>query len=562
MARKWYLLLVALFVFLGACSAPIYIPQNSVGSDALQAARRIIYVSPDGNNQSSGTRGIPLATIHKAIEIAQPGDVIKVAPGTYNENINLRSKISLIGSGADVTILTADSGNIVTAKNVSGVTVEGFTIDGQDACSSGFFCDQCHRSRDAVILRGNRIVNINGHGIQYMYSSGIIENNTVIITTRAGIYCEVVNAPWYPRVIGNTISQTDTGIVLMNHIRSVVQENTISDVSESGIVCSHGCTAVIEDNAILNVGESGIRCYFGSRPVIRSNRIQFCGKNGVSCIDSSYPKLRKNVIIQNRQYGVYIEADCLPDLGREDDRGFNEIYGNTMYDIYNLAPRSAKAIGNWWGSSSPNPEQFYGNVDYSMALKHEGGDIIEPSDLREGETTQGVGESRIVTTAIGGGFSLRIAGEGLMPGRGANLHVGIAAPELLLQASAEYFDGGSYTLKSGEANATVLAKGEELQPYFGAGIGYYLPEYSFDSYSNSIEIKSSFGWNLHAGVNIKVNQKTTINMGLKSLFLDMNVTTEKSKEQFGGLSATIGFIYALSARSPQAPEDIQRNIFR
>ena len=46
----------------------------------------------------------------------------------------------MLGSGAEDTTITSDSGNIVTAHNTYNVSLSGFTIDGQGSADNGILC--------------------------------------------------------------------------------------------------------------------------------------------------------------------------------------------------------------------------------------------------------------------------------------------------------------------------------------------------------------------------------------------------------------------------------------
>ena len=75
------------------------------------------------------------ATIQAAIDAATSGDEIVVAPGTYNETINLLGKAIIVRSsgGADVTMIDGQgSGSVVTCDSDEGAdtVLEGFTITG------------------------------------------------------------------------------------------------------------------------------------------------------------------------------------------------------------------------------------------------------------------------------------------------------------------------------------------------------------------------------------------------------------------------------------------------
>ncbi len=66
------------------------------------------------------------STIQEAIDNAQEGQVIKVSPGVYQEQIVLKPYLTLLGSGAENTTIESTSGPVILGKPHSKVI--GFTI--------------------------------------------------------------------------------------------------------------------------------------------------------------------------------------------------------------------------------------------------------------------------------------------------------------------------------------------------------------------------------------------------------------------------------------------------
>ena len=385
MFQKWAIILVTFLympIFLIACSIPSK-TYDGLGSDSLQNARNIIYVSPNGNDESRGTKGTPLATIQKAISIARNSDVVKVAPGTYNENIYLRSKMSLIGSGSDVTIITSNKGNIITGKDIFNITIEGFTLDGQDSAQHGLYIDciglpgwqDNPQASNMLIFKDNIVKNFADHAIYCQYIGITIEKTNIVSVARNGIHFFRTIS----KIINNNIQFANIGIYLQDG-GSKVGNNYIKNIASDGIWCHNMSWIKIENNVITEAGRNGIICDV-CHPILEGNHIYKCLSNGVWCVGQTermcMPKIRKNIITENRLNGILINEYSQPDIGRSDDIGNNSIYGNNKMSIYSEHTRNITAIGNYWGTEVPTPDQFYGSIDYSMALKKSPVSIIE-----------------------------------------------------------------------------------------------------------------------------------------------------------------------------------------
>jgi hypothetical protein len=106
-----------------------------------------LYVDPTGSDSNDGSQGKPFQTIQAALEEAQPGTTINIAPGKYYEELaTVRdglpdAPITLKGpeTGKDrsgryqATVFSA--GRAVNIDN-DYITLDGFTVDGQENLAS------------------------------------------------------------------------------------------------------------------------------------------------------------------------------------------------------------------------------------------------------------------------------------------------------------------------------------------------------------------------------------------------------------------------------------------
>src|SRR5688500_8147723 len=89
------------------------------------------YVSPGGSDvPGNGTVSNPYLTISYAVSQATAGDVIHVASGTYNEDVNINKQLTLLGAGhASTTVVGPIGGDGATMKvNAAGIIIDGFSI--------------------------------------------------------------------------------------------------------------------------------------------------------------------------------------------------------------------------------------------------------------------------------------------------------------------------------------------------------------------------------------------------------------------------------------------------
>jgi hypothetical protein len=137
-ARVWSRLVVgvALTVSSTVAAALVWVPADAAGT--------AYFVAPTGADTNSGTSATaPFRTIQKALDLAQPGTTITLAPGRYVEAVVTKvagiaaAPITVKGpetgtalAGRDKAVLVSPAGRTFSI-NHSFYTLDGFTIDGQ-----------------------------------------------------------------------------------------------------------------------------------------------------------------------------------------------------------------------------------------------------------------------------------------------------------------------------------------------------------------------------------------------------------------------------------------------
>jgi hypothetical protein len=155
-------------------------------------------------------------TIQAAINAANIGDTVKIAAGTYNEDLTLTSGVCLEGAGIDQTIISKSGASGITGNNVSYVIIKNLTVK-NSGCAPG-------------VCGGGG----NGGGIELSQA-----NNITIQSCRLTGNVAVDGG-------GMAVSQSS---VTMDHC--LIDHNTAGNVG-AGMVMDPGSTAALANVTVAN----------------------------------------------------------------------------------------------------------------------------------------------------------------------------------------------------------------------------------------------------------------------------------------------------------------------
>lgn len=197
---------------------------------AFLAAGIILSGLPAGAATVEVAASQPLQAV---LDAAQPGDVIRLAPGAYAGGLVVRKALTLDGGGAAMldgggkgSVLTIDAPD-VTIRNLE-VTGSGIKLDELNA---GIFIS---RTGDRAVVEANRLegnlVGIYVHGTRgSMVRDNVIVGRQDLRMNEAGNGVHVWNAPG-SQVIGNDIRYGRDGIFVISSKENVFRGNRMRDL--------------------------------------------------------------------------------------------------------------------------------------------------------------------------------------------------------------------------------------------------------------------------------------------------------------------------------------------
>ncbi|MEH2054908.1 MAG: DUF1565 domain-containing protein [Nostoc sp.] len=315
----------------GKVNADATHPENIVPTLTAQAptTAAVIYVNSATGTDSAGggaTSAAPYKSISFALSQAQPGAVIQLAPGSYNQQ-----------SGETFPLLLKPG---VTLRGDEATKGQATLITG-----GGFYTSRTFARQDITILAdqdttiaGVTVTNPNsrGTGVWVESTNPIIKNSTFTNSVREGVF---VTGTGNPKIENNIFVQNKgNGISIAKAAQGEIRSNLFQDTG-FGLAIGGTSTPLVVENQIVE------------------------NQDGLFISESAKPVLRKNVIQNNKRDGLVATVNALPDLGTNESPGGNLIRNNTRYDVNN-ATKTGKiiAVGN-----DIDQKKIFGSVDFVAA---------------------------------------------------------------------------------------------------------------------------------------------------------------------------------------------------
>ena len=215
------------------------------------------------------------------VNAASSGKTVGVAPGTYVEEVTMKSGVSLIGAKRETTIIDGgdNSGDVVKIISLSSVRVSGFTIRG--ALSGGG-------------LPGGAAVFVNTPG------GNIKIDDNILTSSDFGV--GVFNA-----FLGSGGPDVDANLIVGNNFHGIsspgdgpITNNVIANNGWFGISKGgNSISSTIVNNTIVGNGKDGISIWDDFVSTISNNIFSGNGEFGVDVVTANNPSAKRPVVTAN-----------------------------------------------------------------------------------------------------------------------------------------------------------------------------------------------------------------------------------------------------------------------
>lgn len=286
------------------------------------------------------------ATIQSAVNAGSSGDTVRVAAGTYPENIVVNLPLVMLGANAGVdgrgargaeSVVDAAGSGVALTISASGVTVDGFRLRGGQGGSSGAGIE-IGGSAGSVLVVNNVLAD---------NSTGVLAQGAGAATLRRNLF-DGNNRPGARAGTGVSSSHSSSLTVDDNELRS--HSLAALDFEYSGPACHASLSLLgngIHDNATgaLFLGVSGLG--------MARNDISTCSQNAVvlggGC---AHVQFLNNRIFLNTAGLVVMDYGMVAGNNSDVVVSNNSMVGNVQYGLEVLGAYAGPlyARDNWWGS--------------------------------------------------------------------------------------------------------------------------------------------------------------------------------------------------------------------
>jgi parallel beta-helix repeat protein len=273
----------------------------------LQAMRQ----ADEDKSRAPATFTVPAQyiTIQMAINAAHSGDMVQVSGGTYEEMIQFKSGVKLLGEGMDTVTVrcAATAGSTLTARGCASGAISGITFEHTGSDNSA------DRHPAVVLLDSNvemsRCVvrNSGGNGLVINGGADTVHDCTFKSNARSGIF---VGNKAAPSLRDNQVfNNVGNGITFMSGATGVTEGSASHNNEEDGFyVSGPGTSPVLRKNRGAGNAKMGIGVNDHANVVLEGNTCEDNGWSGIGVLTSASATLTANQCIKNKQHGIIFSS--------------------------------------------------------------------------------------------------------------------------------------------------------------------------------------------------------------------------------------------------------------
>jgi serralysin len=339
---------------------------------SANAQAREYYVSPTGNNSSSGlSLSEAFASIDHAADMANPGDIIRVADGSYDEEVSINRSgtadhwITFKAINKHGAKVYNNHSNTFTVRG-NYIVIDGFELVASSTYGSGIAPMEGHHHISAINNYGhdcgeagfgsndsdylvveNNIFARNGWRMPHC-GSGISLYGGFRFDSKPGFHNIVRNNICYGNDNGTQTAQTDGNGIIIDDFQATQSYHNFSFVKLNAY---NGINTLVEGNLCYNNGGAGIQIFRSNNVTVRNNT---CYNNNtrndtrtwrgeISISNASDTKVENNIAVCNTGMG-FVNSSYNTGLFIGQFDGYvckNIIWANNQ--TYNLADPNSNA---------------------------------------------------------------------------------------------------------------------------------------------------------------------------------------------------------------------------
>ncbi len=270
--------------------------------------------------------GCDFTTIQAAIDAAQPGGIVEIQEGSYQDNIIVNKAVTLKGKGInEVRLIAKEEGKpgiLIAGDSLINVNVIGFMITGaKGSCVEA--------------------IRVCPFGVSVFGASTVTIRKTHFVANKYGV---VAGEESQIMILESIFTDNETAIMLRDRVRATIG-NTYLEGNHFGILMGHDVQAILEDNTISK-SYAPVRVWDQSRVTIIRNIVSE-NMTGIIVKDQADATIMANSFADNDEEALWLSGQAVTRVQENSISGHKWGIGLAQHVTANIVQN--EIIENDWG---------------------------------------------------------------------------------------------------------------------------------------------------------------------------------------------------------------------